>query len=324
VDQPRCGPARSSPMPEGPIARMGMSNAAGRAPLWISFQGASPLILVAWLGWVAAADVLAVAAPLLAGAAGTVIMLMAGGWVLARCMPSPLESFRAYHLDDSEVTSMGPFRRVERLGWDEIRACTQTRRALVLDGPLGRVELPLARLLSTGGWSQVLIRIVPARAHAMWGALERGAIALAPPPDPSTLAVAWWAWGPAVFGGVILGDAVSLVLGMGLAAIERLLVHGRCRWRRVVLQPSGMVVPANGRRLFAAWDAMRVEPTAVGLEVQATRGCGAVPADVQDFWAAAAVIELHAQLGFTQPDDVAFRASVADDGVAVIGEVETR
>jgi hypothetical protein len=90
----------------------------------------------------------------------------------------------------------------------------------------------------------------------------------------------------------------------------------------VILQPSGMVVPGAGRRVFAAWDAVHVEPTEVGLEVQAIRGDGTVSADVPDFWAAVAVIELHARLGFLQPAAVAFHATLDDEGVAVVGEVQ--
>jgi hypothetical protein len=67
---------------------------------------------------------------------------------------------------------------------------------------------------------------------------------------------------------------------------------------------------------------MHVEPTEVGLEVQALRGGGTVPAEVPDFWAAVAVIELHARLGFLQPAAVAFHATLDDEGVAVVGEVE--
>jgi hypothetical protein len=259
----------------------------------------------------------------LAGAAGVVVGLLTGGWLLACVLPSPLESFRAYHIDDGEVIAMGPWRHVDRLAWDDMQACTQTRGGLVLDGSVVRVVLPLRGLVASGGWTQALVRVVPGRAQAMWRALERGAVALTPPPDPPTLTMAWWAWGPAVLGGTVLGDAASLVFGIGLAAAERLLVLGRCRWRQVVLQPSGMVVPGAGRRLFAAWDAVRVEPTDFGLQVQAIRGGGTVPADVPDFWAAVAVIELHARLGFRQPDAVAFSATLDDDGVAVVGEVES-
>jgi hypothetical protein len=294
----------------------------GASPLWISLRGASRLVAAGWLAWLVAAALLAWVAAPLAGATGVVVGLLVCGWLLARTMPSPLESFRAYHIDDDEVIAMGPWRHVERFAWDDTRACTQTRHGLVLDGAVGRVVLPLSALLASGGWTRTLVRVVPARAHAMWRALERGVVALTPPPDPPTLAVAWWAWGPAVLGATVLGDAASLLFGLGLVAAERLLTHGRCRWRQVILQPSGMVVPGAGRRVFAAWDAVHVEPTEVGLEVQAIRGDGTVSADVPDFWAAVAVIELHARLGFLQPAAVAFHATLDDEGVAVVGEVE--
>jgi hypothetical protein len=300
-----------------------MPSIGAPAPLWILLRGAPRLVAAGWLAWVVAAAVLAWFAAPLAGAAGVVVGLLTCGWLLACVLPSPLESFRAYHIDDGEVIAMGPWRHVDRLAWEDMQACTQTRGGLVLDGSVARIVLPLRGLVASGGWTQTLVRVVPARAHAMWRALERGAVALTPPPDPPTLGVAWWAWGPAVLGGTVLGDAASLIFGIGLAAAERLLVHGRCRWRQVILQPGGMVVPGDGRRLFAAWDAVRVEPTALGLQVQAIRGGGTVPADVPDFWAAVAVIELHARLGFLQPEAVAFSATLADDGVAVVGEIET-
>jgi hypothetical protein len=47
-----------------------------------------------------------------------------------------------------------------------------------------------------------------------------------------------------------------------------------------------------------------------------------VPADIDDFWSAAAVIELHAQLGFRQPDLVRFRVHVEGTEIAVVGEVD--
>jgi hypothetical protein len=299
-----------------------MPSIGAPAPLWISLRGASRLVAVAWLAWLVGAALLAWLAAPLVGAAGIVVALPVCGWLLARTMPSPLESFRAYHIDDEEVIALGPWRHVVRLAWGDMRACTQTRRGLVLDGALERVVLPLAGLVDSGGWTRTWVRGVPARAHAMWRALERGAVALTPPPDPPMLAVAWWAWGPAVLGATVLGDTATLIFGLGLAAAERLVVQGRCRWRQVVLQPSGMVVPGARRRLFAAWDAMHVEPTEVGLEVQALRGGGTVPAEVPDFWAAVAVIELHARLGFLQPAAVAFHATLDDEGVAVVGEVE--
>jgi hypothetical protein len=82
-------------------------------------------------------------------------------------------------------------------------------------------------------------------------------------------------------------------------------------------------VLTGGRgRFFAPWDDVAVESVAGGLLVQSAAGTGLVPVEIEDFWAAAAVIELRSQLGHRQPDAVRFRVHVEGTDIAVVGEVD--
>jgi hypothetical protein len=275
-----------------------------------------------WLGWTLAVGF---GAPLLVESLGTVglgmVVVVAGVW-LARQLPSPLACFCVYHLDDAEITRLGPGRAVERLEWTEVAGCTQGRQALVVSGGGRRMTLPLPPLLAHGGWAAVLARVVPRRAEVLWQALEGGAVALVPSIDPGLERIAAWCWGPAALAALGAGDATLAAVVVALVALERSVVHVRRRLRSVVLQPGGIVVGGNHGRFFAAWDEVTVEPVSAGLTVRSPRGAGLVPAEIDDFWAAAAVIELHAQLGFRQPDQVRFRVQVDGTEIAVVGEVE--
>ena len=98
-------------------------------PLWLTLDGASGRTPLGWLAWLGAGVVIGplLAAP--AGPAGAVLAVLAVGWLLARQLPSPLEWLRRYHLDDVEVTVMGPGRRVCRLPWSDVDTLTHEPRA---------------------------------------------------------------------------------------------------------------------------------------------------------------------------------------------------
>ncbi|HWP67247.1 MAG TPA: hypothetical protein VNO26_15220, partial [Candidatus Limnocylindria bacterium] len=153
---------------------------APASSLWLTLPAPSRALLVGWLAWLAGG---AGAAPALLGVVGPLgtaaAIVLTGIW-LARRFPAPLECLCRHHLDDTEVTRLGPGRSVARLEWSEVETCTQGCQALVLAGGGRRIRLPLASLLAGGGWSAVLSRVVPARAEALWQALASGAVVLAP------------------------------------------------------------------------------------------------------------------------------------------------
>src|SRR5262249_58603678 len=87
-----------------------------------------------WLAWLAA---VATFAPLVAeriGLAGALLVVLGAGWVLARQVPAPIEWLKRYHLDDAEVTVLGPGERVRRLPWSAVENLTQEPRHLALRG----------------------------------------------------------------------------------------------------------------------------------------------------------------------------------------------
>lgn len=290
--------------------------------LWLTLPAPARSAALAWLAWTAAA---ALAGRFLVPAAGplgvALAVVVAGIW-LARRLPAPDECLCRHHLDDAEITRLGPGRSVARLEWSEIASCAQGRHALVVRGGGRRMALPLPVLIERAGWAAVLSRVVPGRAEALWQALDGGAVVLVPAVDPPLARIAAWCWGPAIAVTIGAGDPNVALLAGTLAALERAVVHVRRRLRTVVLQPGGVVVAGSHGRFFAPWDGLTVEPAADGLTVRSPRGTGLVPADIEDFWAAAAVIELHAQLGYRQPDVVRFRVHVDGTEIAVVGEVE--
>jgi hypothetical protein len=290
--------------------------------LWLTLAAAPRSVLCAWLGWTLAS---ALAAWLVAGAvgpAGLATAIAVAGACLARRLPSPDECAHRHHVDDFEAMRIGPGRVVQRLEWCEVVRCAQTRRALVLSGGGRRISLPLAALVEGGAWGPVLARVVPGRAEALWHALESGAVVLRPQVEPALPSVLAWEVLPMLGAALACGSPALALVGAGLIALERLVVHVRRRLRTVVLQPGGLVVPGSHGRFFASWDCLTLEPSLDGLLVRTARGSGVVPADVDDFWAAAAVIELHAQIGFSQPDLVRFRVHLDGAEIAVVGEVD--
>jgi hypothetical protein len=290
--------------------------------LWLTLPAPARSALAGWLAWTLAAALLARVLVAVAGPAGVAVGVVVAGVWLARRLPGPLECLCRHHLDDAEITRIGPGRAVVRLEWSEVAHCAQVRHALVVAGGGRRLLLPLQPLIQSAGWAAVLARVVPGRAEALWQALDGGAVALVPAVDPAPGRVAAWCWRPAAGAALGAGDPLLALVAGGLAVLERAVVHVRRRLRTVVLQPGGIVVPGPHGRFFAPWDSLTVEPAAEGLTVHSPRGTGIVPADVEDFWAAAAVIELHAQLGFRQPDLVHFRVHIEGTEIAVVGEVE--
>src|SRR5438094_370738 len=113
-------------------------------PLWLTVAGASAVLPLGWVAWLALA---ALAPSLLAaylGSAGAMLAVVTVGWLLARSAPEPSEGLRRYHLDEAEVIAMGPGRAVRRLPWSQVVTLTEARHALVLEGGGRRLRLPLA------------------------------------------------------------------------------------------------------------------------------------------------------------------------------------
>src|SRR5439155_302037 len=96
--------------------------------LWMTVPGARPRVALGWLAWLGVAVFGAPPVVATLGPAGAAIALLAVGWVLARSLPAPLECLRHYHLDDTEVTAMGPGAKVRRLAWDRVETVTHARR----------------------------------------------------------------------------------------------------------------------------------------------------------------------------------------------------
>lgn len=293
-----------------------------RPPLWLTVRGASRSLAVAWASWVVL--VAAVAEPLagVAGGGGVVVSALTLGWLLARRLPDPAAPWRRHHVDDREVTAIGPGRRVRRLAWDACRGYVATASGVRLDAPGNAMSVPMPPRHRETLWRAILERVVPARAEALWRAHEHGAVRLAPALAPEAGALAAWAWLPAALPIALAPTPSVAALAVGLAAAQCLAARARAEWRSVVLQPSGVVVPGDGCRCFVAWDEMRTDIVPAGLEVHGPRGSGLVTPEVADFMAAVAVIRLHADLGFVDAECVSFRLALDGDGLAVVGEVE--
>jgi hypothetical protein len=96
------------------------------------------------------------------------------------------------------------------------------------------------------------------------------------------------------------------------------------RARACVLQPAGIDVRGRHGRVFVPWAHALVTPSTDGLGVSVPgHDPGFVPTAAPSFWAAAAVIELRAQLGPHYAADVSFRVRFENGGIAVVGEVES-
>jgi len=293
-------------------------------PLWVCLRGASSRMVVQWLAWTAAMVGFAVLVDGAFGPAGAVVGILTVGWCLARRRSTPLDWTRRFHLDDVEVIAMGPWRRIQRITWAQVEHVTQERHALVLSGAGRTVALPLGPLLETSAWGPVLARVVPTLAAEIWERLEGGSVRLVPHADPPTASLLWWAYVPATLAVLVTGSPAALVLALGLAAGERLGAWVAGRARACVLQPAGIDVRGPHGRVFVPWAHALVTPATDGLGVSVPgHDPGFVPTAAPSFWAAAAVIELRAQLGPNYAADVHFRVRFENGGIAVVGEVES-
>ena len=165
--------------------------------LWLTVPGARPCVAFGWLLWVGLALLGAPHVVAILGPAGAAIVVLTVGWALARSLPAPLECLRHYHLDDMEITAIGPGAKVRRLAWDRVETVTQRGRALGLAGDGMRVAVPFRTVAETTLWSAALARVVPELATDVWERLEDGEeVRLAPALEPAWGALAWWAWAP--------------------------------------------------------------------------------------------------------------------------------
>jgi hypothetical protein len=300
-----------------------MATSAGGV-LWVTVPGATRAPLLAWLAWMGFA---AVVAPLLAarlGPAGPAILLIGVGWILARRIPPPIERLRHYHLDDAEVTVIGPGGRVLRLPWDAVERVTQGRLTLTLHGSGIRVAIPMLPLVGRGIWAPVLARVVPELAEDIWARLDEGEkVDLVPGLEPDSRALAWWAWAPAAVAAALGVGPVGLGIAALLTLVERGVALARARVGTVTLQRAGVALRSGLRGVFVTWPRVEVMRAAYGLLVGPADGrCGRVRTTLPNYCAAAPVIELRAQLGTSQHAHVSFRARIAEGRLAVVGEVE--
>lgn len=291
--------------------------------LWLTLRGAEPSLAVMWVVWMLAAPLLAFLCLDGFGPAGVLVPVFVGGWLLARHVPPPSEAARRYHLDDLEVTVLGPGRAVRRIPWDAVQSVTQQRETLELSTPMGAVRLPLKALRHTAAWAPVLVRVVPRVAAVLWTRLEVGAVRLRPSLEPSTGALAWWMWLPLAAACLAAAGLPGAVVAIVASAAERGVRWLMARARGATLQGRGITVLGPRGRRFVAWPDAVVTASADGLGIgRPGQDGGLVPVDATDFWAAAPVIELRAQLGPDCPSEVSFRARLEDGGVAVVGEID--
>ena len=300
-----------------------MGTSAGGV-LWVTVPGATRAPLVAWAVWMA---FVAIGLPPLAsrlGPAGAAILVIGVGWVLARRIPVPIERLRRYHLDDSEVTVIGPGGRVLRLPWNDVERVTQGRLTLTLHGAGMRVAIPMLPLVGRGIWAPVLARVVPELAEDLWARLDEGEkVDLVPGLEPGSRALAWWAWAPAAVAAALGVGPVGLGIAAALALVERGVALLRARIGTVTLQRAGVALRSGLRGVFVSWPRVEVMRAAYGLLVGPADGrCGRVRTTLPNYCAAAPVIELRAQLGTSQHAHVSFRARIAEGRLAVVGEVE--
>jgi len=300
-----------------------MATGAGGV-LWVTVPGATRAPLLAWAAWMAFA---AAGVPLLAerlGPAGAAILLIGVGWILARRIPPPIERLRRYHLDDTEVTVIGPGVRVLRLPWESVERVTQGRLTLTLHGSGIRVAIPMLPLVGRGIWAPVLARVVPELAEDIWARLDEGEkVDLVPGLEPDSRALAWWAWGPAAIAAVLGLGPMGLGIAAALALAERGVALARARIGTVTLQRAGVALRSGLSAVFVSWPRVEVMRAAYGLLVGPADGrCGRVRTTLPNYCAAAPVIELRAQLGTSHHAHVSFRARIAEGRLAVVGEVE--
>ena len=303
---------------------MSPGNASAPRVLWTTWRGAPVRVAAYWLGWSGAATLGAASLASVVGPAGAGVGILTLGWLLARRSASPLDCLRRFHLDDAEVLALGPFRRIRRITWAQVERITQERHALVLAGCGRTLALPLPPLLASAAWGPVLARVVPTLADDLWERLEAGMVRLVPPADPPLSNLLWWSWVPTLLACLALGSPGATVAVCVLAAGERLAAWLVGRARACTIAPSGIDLRGRRGRVFVPWSDALVTPAADGLGVSAPgHDPGFLPTAAPSFWAAAAVIELRAQLGPNTAADVHFRVRFENGGIAVVGEVES-
>jgi len=300
-----------------------MTARAPEAPLWQTISGAPRSLAGWWAAWLAGVALFAAPVAWLLGPVGTVLVVLAAGWWLARTHPAPVECFRRYHLDDVEVTVMGPGRRVRRLPWTAVDSVVQERRTLTLVGASSEVRLPLLPLVAAEAWGASLVRVVPSLAADMWTRVEDGNVRLAPSSAPPTIGLAWWAWLPVVVACAAGGGARGLVAAAVLAGLERAVAWMRAQARAVTLSRLGVETTLGRRTVVVPWADAFVKPSPEGLMVSSEHGPTIlVSTAVPNFWALAPVVELRAQLGGECPAEVHFRVRVDGSGLEVVGEID--
>src|SRR5438445_416925 len=228
----------------------GMRTSVERS-LWLTVPGARAWLALGWLLWLGLALLFAPRVGVMLGPGGAAIGFLAAGWAFARALPSPVECFRRYHLDDDEVTAIGPGAKVRRLAWDRVETVTQRGGVLGLAGDGIRVAVPFRRLAETSLWSAALARVVPELATDVWDRLEDGEeVRLAPVLDPAWTTLTWWAWGPTAVASVAIGGASALGIAAVLASAERVVVFALARARRIRLDRAGIAIRdgPRGRR----------------------------------------------------------------------------
>jgi hypothetical protein len=293
------------------------------SPLWVTLPGASPRVAFGWLAWMLLAALAAPGLTALLGPAGTVGLVLVAGWMLGHRHLVPSACLRRYHLDDAEVTALGPGRMVRRLPWSEIGVIAQDRRALRVETRATWLALPLDSLVSSAGWKAVLTRVVAALADELWSLIEDGEpIRLEPRADPSIDALVWWAYAPVALTCALSAGFSGACLAIGLAAAERALALARRRSGVVTLDRQGVTVRRRGRRVVVPWGKAEVSRVPHGLVIAMPGATAAFVANrLPNFSAVAPVIETKAQLG-PHSAPVHFRVRVAGGTLAVVGEVE--
>lgn len=291
------------------------------SPLWVTVRGASLGVLFGWLGWMLGVAVGAVFVAQVIGALGTSLAVLSVGWMLARHLPLPIERWRSYHLDDLEVTTIGPGHLVRHLPWTAVERLTQERRLVRLEAPGISVALPLRAVARSEAWNAILARVVPTLAGAMWARLEEGEeVRLRPGVDPRPDALLWWAWTPALVACAVGASGEAVVV---LVMVERGIAWLRAHAAAVSLHRRCVSVRTGLRRLLVAWSRAEMVQAPDGVLISEHAGdCGLVSSALPNFWAALPVIETKVALGPGPEATVHFRVRLADGRLAVVGEIE--
>ena len=292
--------------------------------LWMTLPGAPASVPVGWLGWTASA---AAAAPLLAsvvGPAGVVTAILAVGWLLACWLPAPPEWRRRYHLDEQEVTVIGPGNTVQRLQWSAVLRLTQHRRGLRLESRTQCVTLPRTALNRLDAWRGAFARMVSDLADELWAILEEGEpVRLTPAIDPPLGALVWWAIVPVLLACLTAGGITGFAMIFPVVLAERGFAYLRAQAGTVTLDRMGLAFGWGVRRKRVTWGRTDVVRGRDGLLVRTTGGVQRVlGTGLPSFWAMAPVVEMKAQLGSHSPASVRFRVRLEDGGLAVVGEIE--